>query len=242
MTLRASAQYLLNSSNQLKTKEYFRKKKLTWLHLMRSKLWFITILPLKTDRSLNKTNNYSLFLHKSGFLWLFYYLGSVETYLFFFLPSCPHSSLQVRSVQTQSHCCSVTDGSDAILFSRLSEWRGWRRQLSSGSVLSRTRAGDIGASLFGLVVGNIRYAQMGKGGESSISDSNIIAFRLWSGANSSILSAAWNNMWQSTHTGTTCTSNLKNTIQVTATGVWSIRNQKGNKWLVSLTRECVILM
>lgn len=164
---------------------------------MRSKLWFITILPLKTDRSLNKTTNYSLFLHESGFFGLFSRQCWNLT-LFFF--SCPHSSLQVRSVQTQSHCCSVTDGSDAILFSRLSEWRGWRRQLSSGSVLSHTRAGDISASLFGLVVGNIRYAQMGKRGESSISDSNIVSFRLWSGANSGILSAPWNNMWQSTHT------------------------------------------
>lgn len=133
---------------------------------MRSKLWFITVFPLKTDWSLNKTTNYSLLLHKSGFFWLF----SRQCWnlpLFFF--SCPHSSLQVRSVQTQSHCCSVTDGSDAILFSRLSEWRGWRRQLSSGSVLSHTRAGDISASLFGLVVGNIRYAQMGKEGGKAAS-------------------------------------------------------------------------
>lgn len=155
-----------------------------------------------------------------------YFPSSVETYLFFF-SSRPHSSLQVKSVQTQSHCWSVTDGSDAILFSRRSEWRGWRRQLSSGSVLSRTRARDISASLFGLVVGNIRYAQMGKGGESSISDSDIISFRLWSAANRSILSAPWNNMWQSTHTGTTCTNNLKNTIQVTAKECAAFAIRKG---------------
>ncbi len=39
---------------------------------------------------------------------------------------CFQLSLHLKSIQTQNHCSFVTKGSDAILFSRLPEWRGWR--------------------------------------------------------------------------------------------------------------------
>lgn len=197
---------------------------------MRTKLWFITILPLKTDWTLNKTTNYS-FLHKSGFFGLF----SRQCWnlpLFFLL----------SPLVTSSKICS---DSEPLLFCHRRLWCNiilkalWMERVTPAAFIwlssftYKSRRHQRFTLWFG--GGKHQICTNGKrGGESSISDSNIVSFRLWSGANSGILSAPRNNMWKSTHTGTTCTNNLKNTIQVTAKEYGAFAIRKGtNGWFLS---------
>lgn len=113
---------------------------------------------------------------------------------------CFQLSLHLRSFQT-----FFTNPSDAILFSWLPEWRGWRWQLSSvnqsqAQFFLRTRAEHISASLSGLWWETSNRHKWGKG-KKHITDNTPVSFTLWSGANSGFASVKrYSTMCGKSHT------------------------------------------
>lgn len=92
---------------------------------------------------------------------------------------CFQLSLYLKSIQTQNHCSFVTKNSDAILFSRFPEWRGWRWQLSSlnhsaAQFFLRTEAEDISVSLSGLWGETSNVRKWGKDKETLLTTPRLI--------------------------------------------------------------------
>lgn len=149
----------------------------------------------------------------------------VQVVLKFNSSPCRQLSLQAKPVQTQSHCSFVTKGSDAILFSRLPEWRGWCWQLSSGSVLLCSRAGNISASLSGLWWETSNMHKWEKGKKKIITDSIPISFTLWSGANWSLASDPYEHLSTIHGKSQICTNSEKKSNTVINKWVFGILNQ-----------------